>query len=455
MSIFKDQGNIAYTKGEWDKSIELYSKGIQELESTQNNELNNNNNNNELSILYCNRSMANIKLQKFDQSLLDAQKSVKLNPKFSKGYLRVGDSLIGLKKYREAKEIYLECIRSISVESMSDITLSNTLLQQANFSLQNSKMKLFYEPIFDSNPEYYGKVELRYLDDVKEKALFSKVDIAKGEIVYLDDPFIHQISPNSLEKHGNLLCFNCMKFIDNPADIVKCNGPKCLNQYCSQECKNLCISQYHQGASCIGNILDSELESHPIIKYRQLVSQFGSTTTTFLLVESLVSKISQSLKSKQSKNCNLALGSITHLKRSSLLALQPSFNGKNLQDLQQQYKPLLQLLEQAYGSIPDELKSDKILTQELNKLFSLQFFDDLLGMINYNSTKTFVKQQQKVEQSKTKQKSNNNTTNNISSWGMGLYPIFSCMNHSCSPNIELCTEPKDGVNSNRVKENQF
>ncbi|KAN0022082.1 hypothetical protein ACTFIU_004246 [Dictyostelium citrinum] len=459
----KDLGNQFYTKGDYDKAIELYKQGVQEILDSN---IVNEENNNQLSLITSNLSISYYQLKRYQESLEWALKSIEYNPKSAKPYLRAGDAYIALSNYKDAKEKYLLCIKNINT---NDETAKN-LLTQASNSLQNAKMKQFYQPILEGSPSLYDRVEIKYLDGIREKALFAKVPIEKGEIIFSDLPFIHQLSVDSFKLHHNDICSHCIKFIDTTTTtIIKCDNTNgCKYQYCSEKCKLESFSYHNQ--SCMNNS-DLVLSSnHPISKYRAMVENVP-TSTQLLLVESLISMISHLLKTKQAKNCNLALGTITHLKRGPLMAQQSSYNGKNLEDLQKQYQPLVSLLEDAYGLKLKEHLDDQLLKNEFKKLFSVDFYDNLLGMINFNSTSTVVKSGKKIQievpvttTNKTTtgkgKKSNNNqqqqqpktTTKTIenSCWGVGLFPIFSCMNHSCIPNVEISNEIVDGVTSVRM-----
>ncbi|EGC37058.1 hypothetical protein DICPUDRAFT_77304 [Dictyostelium purpureum] len=441
----KDLGNQFYVKGDYEKAIELYKQGIEELGSNENG-----GNNELLSILKCNISTSYIQLKKYEESLKSALEAIESNPNSAKAFLRAGESYIGLKLYKEAKENYLMCIKNINTNDES----SKTLLASAENGLLNSKMKQFYQPILESSPELYNRVEIKYLDNVKEKALFAKETIQKGEIVFSDLPYCHQLSVDSLHNHFTKICSHCIKFINtSETTIIKCGGKGCNYQYCSEKCKQDSIPYHSQ--SCLNLSDKKSLENNPIYKYRKMVEN-APTSTQLLLAESIISMISYLLKTKKVKNCNLALGSVTHLKRTSLMAQQPSFNGKNLGDLQKQYQPLLSLLEEQYGLKLKEDLENNILSQEFKKCI-LEFYDNLLGMINFNSTSTVIKSGNKVNivenvQVKSGKKTITKSKTRVQEdqcWGVGLFPIFSCMNHSCLPNIEISNEIQDGVD--RVK----
>eukprot|EP01133_Synstelium_polycarpum_P002928 gene2928-3368_t len=410
----KDRGNKEYGASNWLAAIDLYTKAIQTLlgdhqESSvatnlqtidqKHREL--------LSIIYSNRSIANIQLGKHKEALSDAQHGIACDSTFSKAYLRAGDAHIQLGNDREAKDMYLQCIRYIKVDP-NDATMNahNLILEKANNGLNNAKMRIFYMPIMRGHTRY-DKVELRYLDSVREKSLFAMRNIKKGEVVFIDEPYAHQINP------------------------------KCIDD---------AYEAYHV-AQC------GQENEGPIANFRAIVSPL-STAASFLLAEKMVAIMSVKLKKRLAKNCNLAYGTVQHLKRSSLIKLQPHYTGNNLEALQAQFKPLVDLLKQAYGLRENDkiaYKMDKLLQEEFDKLFSCDTFDGLLGMINYNSAATAVAcPPEQIEKLFARIKGKNVAIKptrplRLGVYGVGVYPVHACMNHSCVPNVEISVSRQDGA----------
>lgn len=88
----KEQGNAALTAGRFDDAIRAYSDAIKLDESNH--------------VLYSNRSAAYLKAGRLQESLNDGEKTVQLNPTWSKGYSRKGAALFALQKYDEAFDCY-------------------------------------------------------------------------------------------------------------------------------------------------------------------------------------------------------------------------------------------------------------------------------------------------------------------------------------------------------------
>lgn len=57
-------------------------------------------------VLYSNRSAAYAKAGRYQEALKDAEKTIELNPSWSKGYSRKGSALAGLQRYQEAFMAY-------------------------------------------------------------------------------------------------------------------------------------------------------------------------------------------------------------------------------------------------------------------------------------------------------------------------------------------------------------
>ena len=85
--ILKEEGNKVFKTGDIKKSIEIYTKSIN-LHPT--------------SHCYGNRSLANYKLQNYEDSASDATDSLRCDKNYSKGFLRRADAYMALQKYEQA-----------------------------------------------------------------------------------------------------------------------------------------------------------------------------------------------------------------------------------------------------------------------------------------------------------------------------------------------------------------
>jgi thioredoxin len=126
---FKKLGNIQLQSGNFDLAIEYFTKGI---EQEPNNHL-----------LYSNRSVAYLTIHKEQESLKDAEKCIKLDPTFSKGYVRKANALIELENLELAKETLNQAIKLEANEKLEkfekDLGKVIELKAAAQQALTNSK----------------------------------------------------------------------------------------------------------------------------------------------------------------------------------------------------------------------------------------------------------------------------------------------------------------------------
>jgi DnaJ homolog subfamily C member 7 len=78
---FKQKGNDAHKSGDQKSAIKFYTDGINQDPENKNT----------ASVLYANRALAEMKLSKHNEALADLDKSIALNEKYAKAYLRRGD----------------------------------------------------------------------------------------------------------------------------------------------------------------------------------------------------------------------------------------------------------------------------------------------------------------------------------------------------------------------------
>lgn len=88
----KSQGNSAFSAGEFEKAIELFTQAIN-LDSSNH-------------VLFSNRSAAYSSLKKFELALKDAESTTSLKSNWAKGYSRKGAAYFGLDKLEEALAAY-------------------------------------------------------------------------------------------------------------------------------------------------------------------------------------------------------------------------------------------------------------------------------------------------------------------------------------------------------------
>mmetsp|Transcript_17070 Transcript_17070/g.23551 ORF Transcript_17070/g.23551 Transcript_17070/m.23551 type:complete len:254 (+) Transcript_17070:311-1072(+) len=89
----KERGNSFFQRKQFDQAIEWYTKAIKEDPTVH--------------AIYTNRAAAFFNIAKIAESLADAEKSVELEPKWTKGHFRKGLCLMKLGKPREALATFI------------------------------------------------------------------------------------------------------------------------------------------------------------------------------------------------------------------------------------------------------------------------------------------------------------------------------------------------------------
>lgn len=93
----KKQANEQFRKQNYKKAIDLYTEAIK---------INPNN-----AIYYSNRSMCRMKIESYGLAFTDADKAIKIDPCYAKGYYQKGVAQYTLGKYKDAKKLFTEVLR--------------------------------------------------------------------------------------------------------------------------------------------------------------------------------------------------------------------------------------------------------------------------------------------------------------------------------------------------------
>lgn len=169
---WKALGNQCFTNGSHLTAIKCYTKAIERNK--------NNNTNNAAAILLSNRSAAYLKSTMFSgpaMALKDAEAAVKLNDKWFKAHLRVGDAQFERKKYDEAKVAYETALK---LEPNSDA---------AKVSLKATQKEIFLRDLDRQEKEEQKKSRAEGNDEKIDKGDSKpKPEFHNGPIIDDDDP---------------------------------------------------------------------------------------------------------------------------------------------------------------------------------------------------------------------------------------------------------------------------
>ncbi|XP_053545809.1 tetratricopeptide repeat protein 12 [Bombina bombina] len=93
-NALKTLGNEAFVSGDYEAAVQHYTEGLDKMKDMQ--------------VLYTNRALAYIKLQKYQHAISDCAWALKCNEKCLKAYVHMGRAYVELKNYIEARKCYLK-----------------------------------------------------------------------------------------------------------------------------------------------------------------------------------------------------------------------------------------------------------------------------------------------------------------------------------------------------------
>lgn len=127
----KQKGNEAFTKGDYPTAIQFYTEAIKRNPTD--------------AKLYSNRAACYAKLMEFNMAIRDADECIRLDPMFIKGYLRKGASLVAIKEYSRASDVYQKAI-DLDANCQEAIDAYRTCLMQENKDPEAVRRRAMQDP---------------------------------------------------------------------------------------------------------------------------------------------------------------------------------------------------------------------------------------------------------------------------------------------------------------------
>uniref|UniRef100_F6T9F8 Uncharacterized protein n=1 Tax=Monodelphis domestica TaxID=13616 RepID=F6T9F8_MONDO len=140
-NALKEKGNEAFLKGDYRTAVQLYSQGLKKLK--------------DMKVLYTNRAQAYIKLEEYEQALVDCEWALKCDENCTKAYFHMGKAHLALKNYRMARQCYQKILE-----------INPKLQSQVKDSLNKVDQK--------EKVELQEKIALEELESGKESAVTTK-----------------------------------------------------------------------------------------------------------------------------------------------------------------------------------------------------------------------------------------------------------------------------------------
>jgi len=167
--LLKERGNSFYVRHQFVQAIEWYTQSIETNPKAYD--------------VYTNRSSAYAKLKMWEESLRDAQESIRIKPNWLKGHWRVGTCLMELKQYQQAAKTLEEGLKinPASEQILQELKKVKEYLKLMPASAEEAKRKgndCFREGRFEEAIRLY-KESLRLIED--DTALKATVLINSAE----------------------------------------------------------------------------------------------------------------------------------------------------------------------------------------------------------------------------------------------------------------------------------
>ncbi|XP_016300739.1 tetratricopeptide repeat protein 12-like [Sinocyclocheilus anshuiensis] len=91
-NALREQGNEAFTQGDYETAVRFYTEGLEQLRDMQ--------------ALYTNRAQAFIKLKRYKEAISDCEWALRCNEKCIKAYVHMGKSHLALKDFKQSRICY-------------------------------------------------------------------------------------------------------------------------------------------------------------------------------------------------------------------------------------------------------------------------------------------------------------------------------------------------------------
>ncbi|KAI8793254.1 SET and MYND domain-containing protein 5 [Biomphalaria glabrata] len=305
----------------------------------------------------------------------------------------------------------------------------------------------------------HENVKIINISAIKGKGLFARKNLKKGETIFEEKPLVSaQFSWNELYKY--LACEYCLKSLETSENMVRrltnnaeitlpypeccdqdvtqfVNCPQCQIPYCSTECLDLALSQYHQ-VLCKGQ--SQEDEAHPLNRLLETWRSFHypPETTSIMLIAKMIAMVKQA----QDKG--------------NIISLFSGFVKATLNEQEHIAHKLLGKQFQVQREVLRQQLRETLFEEAVQEWFTPEGFNSLLALIGTNgqgigssSFSHWVKNTEKLCLGDAEKKQLDELITQLYDQldevsgefldceGSALYLLQSSCNHSCSPNAEV------------------
>ncbi|KAH9520079.1 SET and MYND domain-containing protein 5 [Bulinus truncatus] len=305
----------------------------------------------------------------------------------------------------------------------------------------------------------HENVKILNISPMKGKGLFARKSLQKGDVIFEEKPLVSaQFSWNEL--YNYLACEYCLKSLETAENMARrltgnsglnlpypkcCDRdvtqvvpcPQCQILYCSTECRDLAMSQYHQ-VLCKG--LSHADESHPLNRLVETWRSFHYPPETSSIM--LIAKMIALVKQAQDKG--------------KIISLFSGFTNVTVNEQERIVHKLLGDQFQVQREVLLQQLKETLYEEAVQQWFTAEGFHSLLALIGTNgqgigssSFSCWVKNTEKLSLGDAEKKQLDDliaqlyeqldevSGDFLDCEGSALYQLQSSCNHSCVPNAEV------------------
>lgn len=254
---FKEAGTCAYKAGDFFSARVAYTEALRVAPKCP--------------VLWLNRAMTNLRLSLLDLAVLDAFRSIQLDPLHCKAYMRLSEICLAAGSTQAAIEVAKKGMRLSSpstdvhdalhelfarASSHTGRTQASALLRELGAPKGSLSSPQLFQPLgpyamleakrpptsVSANPSLFREltvcspgVEIRDIDPVMGRGVFTLRAVARGSTVFSDVPL-------ASVSHDLQACSYCAA-----ACLPSAFTCKCGERYCSTDCQELAMLCYHKG----------------------------------------------------------------------------------------------------------------------------------------------------------------------------------------------------------------
>ncbi|XP_072210817.1 tetratricopeptide repeat protein 12 isoform X2 [Excalfactoria chinensis] len=127
-NALKEEGNVAFRKGDYSTAAQRYTDGLQKLK--------------DMPELYTNRAQAYLRMHEYGKAIGDCEWALKCNAKCIKAYFLMGKAHLALKHYDESRQCYQKLLQldpqkeSLFKDCMNEVNLEEKRMQEEDRAMK-------------------------------------------------------------------------------------------------------------------------------------------------------------------------------------------------------------------------------------------------------------------------------------------------------------------------------